>query len=65
MESLITPVKKYTKHDIITRGSIDLTGTGDPLKLKEYQVFLSIWLKEWPDSGKKLLFWGVLGGFLV
>ena len=40
----------YTNNSIITRGSIGLPGTDDPLKVKEYRVFLRIRVKERPDN---------------
>ena len=36
------PVPKYTDYVVITRGSIGLPGTDDPLNVKESRVFLRI-----------------------
>ena len=39
---LIKPVQKYMEHVVITRCSIGLPGTDDPLKVKESPMFLRI-----------------------
>ena len=47
-------VQKYTEHIVTTRGSIGLTGTDDPLKVKESRVFPRIRNKEFSWNGKKI-----------
>ena len=36
------PVQKYMKHAVTNEGSMGLNVTDDPLKEKEFQVFLHI-----------------------
>ena len=54
-ENLLMPDHKYMEHALITRGSICLPWTYNPLKVEVSRVCLHIWLKEWPDNGKKSL----------
>ena len=46
------------KNDVTNEGSMGLNVTDDPLKVKEFQVFLRIRLKEWTYNKEKFLLGG-------
>ena len=52
------PVQKYKEHAVTNEGSMGLNVTDDPLKVKVFQVFLRIQLKEWTYNKEKFLLGG-------